>query len=76
MAGFSVDFESRVDGLLGRRERGKSKVTPGFSVQGIRPVVVPFSELGKITETGVLRGKSRVVCTLSLSCLSDIQVEC
>lgn len=76
MVGFSIYFENAVDRLLGVWEREKSKMTPGFSAQGIRSMVVPFSELGKITETGVLWGKSPILCILSLRRLSDIQVEC
>lgn len=76
MVGFSIHFENRVDRLLGVWEREKSKATPGFSAQRIRSMVVPFSELRNITETGVLGGTSPVLWILSLRCLSDIQVEC
>lgn len=77
MVGFGLYFENTVDRLRGVWERGKSKMTPGFSAQGIRSMVVPFSELGRIIETGVpVGGKSPVLCILSLRCLSDIQVEC
>lgn len=76
MVGFSIPFEKRVDRLLGVQEREKSKMTPGFSAQRIRSMVVPFSELGSITETGVLWGTSPVLWILSLRRLSDIQVEC
>lgn len=76
MVGFSTHFENTLGRLLGVWEREKSKMTPGFSAQGIRSMVVPFSELGRITETGVRWGKSPVWCILSLRRLSDIQVEC
>ena len=57
MVSFSIYFENGVDRLVGVWEREKSKMTPGFSAQGIRSMVVPFSEMGRITETGVWGGE-------------------
>lgn len=77
MVGFSICFENGVDRLVGVWERERSKMTPGFSAQGIRSMGVAIFRDGENYRNRCVRGgRSPVSYTQSVRCLSDIQAEC